>query len=166
MSTSEQSPRHLKGATQRPDAASASAPLVAQTATRSASRPAPATPADEQRPAPQAAPVVAKTSQPTSAAEIVPAAAAIAATASTAEIITVDVRNGSAPEPRTGRATALASTHEDFTGRRRLGGRLLQQAGNLVRGERVSLAEAAGLPENVTVQAVIGGRTITKSIQL
>jgi hypothetical protein len=50
--------------------------------------------------------------------------------------------------------------------RRRLGGRLLQQAGNLVRGERVSLAEVTGLPENVTVRATVAGHSLTKSIQL
>jgi hypothetical protein len=62
--------------------------------------------------------------------------------------------------------STMATTAEAPEERRRLGGRLLQQAGNLVRGERVSLAEAAGLPENVTVRATIAGRILTKSIQL
>ncbi|MBX0289572.1 hypothetical protein K3G63_03935 [Hymenobacter sp. HSC-4F20] len=42
---------------------------------------------------------------------------------------------------------------------------LLRQARNAVKGERVSLTEA-GLPESVTVQAHVAGRTLTKTIQL
>ncbi|MBC8081769.1 MAG: hypothetical protein H7Z21_01035 [Hymenobacter sp.] len=49
--------------------------------------------------------------------------------------------------------------------RRSLGGVLLRQARHAVRGERVSLAET-GLPETVTVQARVAGRTLTKVIQL
>ena len=50
--------------------------------------------------------------------------------------------------------------------RRGLGSRLLLQAGHLVRGERLSLAEATGLLETVTVHATIAGRHLSKSIQL
>jgi hypothetical protein len=60
-------------------------------------------------------------------------------------------------------ATASAEAPDEG---RRLGGRLLQQAGRLVRGERVSLAEATGLPETVTIRATVGRRSLTKSIQL
>jgi len=49
--------------------------------------------------------------------------------------------------------------------RRSLGGILLRQARNVVRGDRVSLAET-GLPETVTVEAHVAGRTLTKVIQL
>ena len=84
----------------------------------------------------------------------------------TGELITVDVRNGGEPAARSNRVISLAWAREEPEGRRRLGSRLLQQAGHLVRGERVSLAEATGLPENVTVRATIGGRILTKSIQL
>ncbi|AMR26203.1 hypothetical protein A0257_03250 [Hymenobacter psoromatis] len=49
--------------------------------------------------------------------------------------------------------------------RLRLGG-LLRQADHLVHGEPVSLAEATGLPESLTVQARLGGRTISRTIQL
>jgi hypothetical protein len=44
----------------------------------------------------------------------------------------------------------------------RLGG-LLRQADRLVHGE---LAEATGLPESVTLQARLGGRVVSKTIQL
>jgi hypothetical protein len=83
---------------------------------------------------------------------------------STADLITVEVRNGQEARPH--RLPILTAAAETSTERRRLGDRLLQQAGNLMRGERVSLAEAAGLPQNVTVHATIAGRSLTKSIQL
>ena len=63
-------------------------------------------------------------------------------------------------------AAVAAAAAEPAEGRRRLGGRLLQQAGHLVRGERVSLAEITGLPENLTLQATVAGRSLTKTIQL
>jgi hypothetical protein len=47
----------------------------------------------------------------------------------------------------------------------RLGG-LLRQADRLVHGEQVSLADATGLPETVTLQARLGGRVVSKTIQL
>jgi hypothetical protein len=102
---------------------------------------------------------------PASAPEIVTAVAAPAPSlASAGEVITVDVRNGADPEARPTAAirTALAEAATE----RRLGGRLLRQAGHLVRGERISLAEIAGLPETVTVEATVAGRKLTKSIQL
>jgi hypothetical protein len=71
--------------------------------------------------------------------------------------IEVEVRRSAAPAV----ATATAAPARQ----RSLGGVLLRQARNAVRGERVSLAEA-GLPETVTVQAHVAGRTLTKVIQL
>ena len=59
-------------------------------------------------------------------------------------------------------ATAAAAPADR---QRSLGGILLRQARNAVRGDRVSLAQA-GLPETVTVQAHVAGRTLTKVIQL
>jgi len=35
-----------------------------------------------------------------------------------------------------------------------------------MHGESVSLAEATGLPESLTVQARLGGRLVSKTIQL
>ncbi|UOQ95997.1 hypothetical protein MUN81_12060 [Hymenobacter sp. 5317J-9] len=156
---SEQLPRHLKGTARRLDAATEQAPLVARAATRPAPQPAPATPADELGNAPATAPVVAAQTTPTATPEIVPVGAT--------ELITVDVRTGSAPASRLAQVTTSAVASSEVAGeRRRLGGRLLQQAGHLVRGERVSLAEVAGLPDNVTVRATVAGRTVSKSIQL
>jgi hypothetical protein len=43
---------------------------------------------------------------------------------------------------------------------------LLRQADHLVHGEAVSLADATGLPETVTVQARLGGRLVSRTIQL
>ena len=79
------------------------------------------------------------------------------------EVIEVEVRRGGArPTP------AVAAVAEEApaapTRRRglRLGG-LLHQADRLVHGE---LAEATGLPETVTLQARLGGRVVSKTIQL
>jgi hypothetical protein len=60
---------------------------------------------------------------------------------------------------------AVAAADVANNSRRSLGGILLRQARNAVRGERVSLTET-GLPETVTVQARVGNRTLTKVIQL
>ena len=166
LAASEQSPRYLQGVNRRPDAAPAPTPLVARAAVRPATRPAATAPADEQLPTTQSAQAVAIAPKPAPAAEIVPARAVPAPSVATGELITVDVRNGGEPAARSNRAVSLAWAREEPEERRRLGGRLLQQAGHLVRGERVSLAEATGLPENVTVRATIGGRILTKSIQL
>ncbi|WP_035560621.1 hypothetical protein [Hymenobacter sp. IS2118] len=162
MSAAGQSPRYVQGTNRQPDAATQTAPLVARVATRPPAPTQPTAP-DETRPTPETG--LANLSKSVPAAEIVPAGAVPATSlASAGELITVDVRNGGEPVARPGKTSgsALAAVKEP----RRLGGRLLQQAGNLVRGERVSLAEATGLPQNVTLQATIGGRTITKSIQL
>lgn len=59
-------------------------------------------------------------------------------------------------------ATVATTSQED---RRPRLGSLLQQARNVVRGDKLSLTEA-GLPEMVTVQARVGHRTLTKVIQL
>lgn len=66
---------------------------------------------------------------------------------------------------RSAETVAVASADTEGNSRPRLGGILLRQARNAVRGERVSLAET-GLPETVTVQARVGNRTLTKVIQL
>ncbi|MBG8554776.1 hypothetical protein [Hymenobacter guriensis] len=57
---------------------------------------------------------------------------------------------------------ALAAAAPDR--RPRLGG-ILRQVRNAVRGDQVNLADA-GLPETLTVQARVAGRTLTKTIQL
>lgn len=161
-----QSPRRPRGTSRQPDAAAA-APLVARTTAPSHT---PTPPADEPAPAPAVA--VAHTPAPTStpAGEIVPAAAPFPATASaaalaaTATLITVDVRDGAARRPSlaTAVATAAAATEE----RLGLGGRLLRQVVHAVRGERLSLSEVTGLPKNLTLEATIAGRRVSKSIQL
>ncbi len=167
MAAAGPSLRHPLGTNRRPDAAAGHRPLVARTTPRPAPTLAPPTAADEPQPAPKPAAVstLALSPKPTPAAEIVPAPpAAISGLALASEVITVDVRKGAARPAKTA-GPALAET-EAPAERRRLGGRLLQQAGHLVRGERVSLAEATGLPENVTLRATVAGRSITKSIQL
>ncbi len=85
-----------------------------------------------------------------------------------AGIIEVDVRRG--PEPSRPAAPVVVATAPspaaDQPRRRlRLGG-LLRQADHLVHGEPVSLAEATGLPESLTMQARLGSRTVSKTIQL
>ncbi|WP_046242582.1 hypothetical protein [Hymenobacter terrenus] len=165
MSAAGPSPRHLKGTNRQPDAATGQAPLLARTTPHAATQPPRPTAADEQLPAPATAVAV----NPTPAPEIVPAQPIPAPSlASTGELITVDVRNGATPTapPTKVLSTALAAAQAPRGERRRLGSRLLQQAGHLVRGERVSLAEVTGLPETVTVRATVAGRSVTKSIQL
>ena len=170
MAASGQSPRHPMSTTRQPDAAADHRSLVARTATQTANRPTPNYPtaADEQRPA--IAPAVAVAPKIAPAAEIVPALPTIPAAASLAsagELITVDVRNGGNPAGRTTKTTSTAlAAAEIIEERRGLGGRLLRQAGHLVRGERVSLAEVTGLPENLTLRATVAGRSVSKSIQL
>lgn len=158
-----QSPRQQTGTSRQPDAAATRSSLVAGSTPRT---PRPAA-ADEPRKTAETAPAVAAATQTrVPAPEIVPAGA-VPATGLASELITVDVRTGSDPVARPAKTvgTALAGLAEPAE-RRRLGGRLLQQAGNLVRGERVSLAEVTGLPENVTLRATVAGRSVTKSIQL
>ena len=154
-----QSPRHPLGSTRQPDAAAPSPSLVARTTVPLAA-PAPARnpAADEPHLNAAPAPVLAQASTPTPTAEIVPAGA----------LITVDVRSGTVPAARSIRRALsdVASANAEPAERRGLGGRLLQQAGHLVRGERMSLAEVANLPENITLNATIAGRRVSKSIQL
>lgn len=91
----------------------------------------------------------------------------------TPEIIEVDVRRGpgaNRPAEYTPVAPAVVAVAEVTPNptrrpRLRLGG-LLRQADRLVHGEGVNLAEATGLPETVTVQARLGGRLVSKTIQL
>lgn len=81
------------------------------------------------------------------------------------EVIEVEVRRGAArPAPAAETAVADATPAPARRGLRL--GRLLRQADHLVHGEPVSLAEATGLPETMTVQARLGGRLISKTIQL
>ncbi|MDO7847480.1 hypothetical protein Q5H92_14005 [Hymenobacter sp. M29] len=153
----EQSSRHLKGTNRPLDATTDQAQSVARTTTPPAAHPATSA-ADEHRKTLENAPVVAQVTKPTPTVEIVPA--------TSSGLITVDVRNGDAPARASQTiASALAEAAAPAE-RRGLGGRLLQQAGHLVRGERLSLAEATGLPENVTLRATIAGRHVSKSIQL
>ena len=155
----QQSPRRPQGISRQPDAAAASAPLVART---TAQPNAPTQPADE--PAPAMASAKLPSSTPAPAGEIVPAATPSPAVLAAANLITVDVRNGAARRPSLAAAvaTAAAATAE----RQGLGGRLLRQVGHAVRGERISLSEVTGLPENLTLEANIAGRRVSKSIQL
>jgi hypothetical protein len=93
-------------------------------------------------------------------------AVAPAAPAATPEIIEVDVRRGSARPTPTPPVVAVADAAPAPARRGlRLGG-LLRQADHLVHGEAVSLADATGLPETVTVQARLGGRLVSRTIQL
>lgn len=82
------------------------------------------------------------------------------------EVVEVDVRRG--PEPSRPTPAPVVAAAEPAPNRRprlRLGG-LLRQADHLVHGEPVSLAEATGLAETVTVQARFGGRVVSKTVQL
>jgi hypothetical protein len=88
--------------------------------------------------------------------------------AATPEIIEVEVRRGTARPTPAPVAVAVADATPVAPARRRglrLGG-LLRQADHLVHGESVSLAEATGLPETVTLQARLGGRLVSRTIQL
>ncbi len=132
--------------------------------TRSAASPKPLA----SQPAPEAIAALApktqpeRTSEPTVAAtpepRQLPVLAALAATPAPTGPIEVEVRRS----PPAAVATAAAAPADR---QRSLGGILLRQARNAVRGDRVSLAQA-GLPETVTVQAHVAGRTLTKVIQL
>ncbi|WP_210515470.1 hypothetical protein [Hymenobacter terricola] len=168
MAAPGQSPRHPLGTNRELDAAAGNSPLVAHTTAPSAAHPAPTLPTapDEQRPSTPTTSAVVATATPVPAPEIVPARPIPApSVANAGELITVDVRSGAAPAARPTKIFSAATAPAPDE-RRGLGGRLLQQAGHLVRGERVSLAEATGLPENVTLRATVAGRSLTKSIQL
>jgi hypothetical protein len=111
--------------------------------------------------------------QPTPARAATPALAErpgplVVAMTSAPEIIEVEVRRGAAPASPTPAPVVALAEAEPAPARRprlRLGG-LLRQADRLVHGESVSLAEATGGPETVTVQARLGGRTLSKTIRL
>ncbi|TYZ08384.1 hypothetical protein FY528_13115 [Hymenobacter lutimineralis] len=123
-----------------PNTSAISAPAVA-VASRPDTQPeryqsAPATPAPEQTL------IASATPSPTTAAPVGP--------------IEVEVhRQAETP-------VALAAAAPDR--RPRLGG-ILRQVRNAVRGDQVSLVDA-GLPETLTVQARVAGRTLSKTIQL
>lgn len=110
-------------------------------------------------------------SQPLPALPAAPAPAAhpslpVVAMTSAPEVIEVEVRRGAAPaSPAPAPVVAATESGPTRRPRLRLGG-LLRQADHLVHGEPVSLAEATGLAETVTVQARFGGRTLSKTIQL
>ena len=128
-----------------------------------AARPAPA-------PAPQSAGTVALTPRPDAAGEarLAPASLPAPALASSAGTIEVEVRPGSVARPS--QATAAAFGPADRRGSRagRVLGGLLRQATNLVQGEPLNLADATGKGPSQTLllQARVGSRTLSKSIQL
>ncbi|WP_223649778.1 hypothetical protein [Hymenobacter psoromatis] len=98
--------------------------------------------------------------------ETPPQAIAAAVPIAPAGIVEVDVRRG--PEPTRPAPTPTVAATEPRPERRprlRLGG-LLRQADRLAHGEGVSLADATGPAESLTVQARIGGRLVSKTIQL
>lgn len=164
-------PRRRQGLRTLPKAGTNATALLARMAARAKALPTQARPAaaDEQSRAIGQAPVVATSPLPQPATEIVPARLVPAPGLTNADgLITVDVRNGDAPVSRPAKRVdaALASLDEAPAERRRLGARLLQQAGHLARGERVNLAEAVGLPESLTLRATVAGRRLSKSIQL
>jgi hypothetical protein len=86
------------------------------------------------------------------------------------QVIEVEVRRGgrpvASPEPVVAAAAAPAEA-PDAPQRPhfRLSG-LLRQASHALHGEQVSLAEATGLPETVTVQAHLGDRVLSRTIRL
>ncbi len=80
--------------------------------------------------------------------------------ASLATAIEVDVRPGGSPKPAVDAPPASAPT-----GRHLLTG-LLKQASHLARGERLTLAQDAGLPDSLFLQARLAGHTLTRIIQL
>jgi hypothetical protein len=83
------------------------------------------------------------------------------------EIIEVDVRRGAAPAAVAPPVVAAVADATPAPTRRRLRlGGLLRQADHLVHGESVNLAEATSVSETVTLQARLGGRLLSKTIQL
>jgi len=112
-------------------------------------------PASQPTPTPPTVPVLAERTGPP-----------VVAMTSAPEVIEVEVRRGAAPASLAlAPVVAAAEPAPIRRPRLRLGG-LLRQADHLVHGEPVSLAEATGLAETVTVQARFGGRTLSKTIQL
>ena len=105
--------------------------------------------------------------QPTVAAAT-PTAPALAATTAPMGLVEVEVRRGpeaARPAPTPASAVAAAEPRPERRPRLRLGG-LLRQADRLAHGESVSLADATGPAESLTVQARIGGRLLSKTIRL
>jgi len=82
------------------------------------------------------------------------------------DVIEVEVRRGPAPGQAVAPASVAATAPAEARRPRLRLGDLLRQADHLVHGEPVRLAEATGLAETVTVQARLGGRTLSKTIQL
>jgi len=153
--------RLLKQANRQPDATTQQPALVAKN-----DRPAPLAPGADEHRTSQEAPAVATVAQ----APVVASSAAPAPNANAPapdEVISVDVRHGG-PAPAVAAAAKAASVANanDASRRLRLGQRLLAQANSLVRGDGFSITQAAGLPDNVTIRAVIAGRPVTKSIEL
>ena len=135
-----------------------------------ARRPASSQPTNPQRPDADAGELAAtsKRKAPASPPEPTdqPTVAAATPLAAPMGIVEVEVRRGPettrpAPTP----TVAAAEPQPERRPRLRLGG-LLRQADRLVHGEAVSLAEATGPAESLTVQARIGGRLLSKTIQL
>lgn len=124
------------------------------------------TAADERLQSSGAGPTVAATLPPLPPPTTTATAAGLARRG---DLITVDVRNGADPgarpvladDARRAGTTAAAPAESQ-----RLGGRLLHQAGHLLRGERLNLAEVTGLAETLTLRATVAGRRLTKTIQL
>ncbi|MCC2544816.1 hypothetical protein LJY25_00030 [Hymenobacter sp. BT175] len=152
-----------KPATKREVAPSSQLASLASTAAPASGKKSAATQATSQ---PASSSALAATSAPTypeRGAEPVPANSfaaqpdAAVAPALPAGPIEVEIRRDPTP------ATTVASAEEPA--RRTRFGAVLKQAHNALRGEQVSLAEA-GLPESLTVQARVGSRTLTKTIQL
>jgi hypothetical protein len=82
------------------------------------------------------------------------------------EVVEVEVRRGPDPsQPATALVVAAAEPTPARRPRLRLGG-LLRQADHLVHGEPLSLAEATSPSETLTVQARLGGRTVSRTIRL
>ncbi|NML64840.1 hypothetical protein HHL22_06440 [Hymenobacter sp. RP-2-7] len=154
---------------------SSSSPVARTAALRrpaTAHRPAAALPPTTPQPDAAADPQLAlggrktPSSQPTTQ----PAASVLAAASPQLQVIEVEVRRGNrpaaSPEPVVA-ALGPAANETAAEPRRhlRLGG-VLRQAGHALRGEPVSLAEATGLPETVTVQAHLGDRVLSRTIRL
>lgn len=93
---------------------------------------------------------------------------AIASAATDApEVIEVDVRRGPAPPVVAAPAILVLADAAPSPARRRLRlGGLLRQADHLVHGESVNLAEATSPSETLTLHARLGGRVLSKTIQL
>ena len=136
-----------------------------------AARPAPA------NPAPQTAAALVPTARPDAAGPALASTPVPAPDlASPAGTIEVEVRPGGQQARASQSALAAAnapadqpSAETDRPGRRtgRVLAGLLRQAGHLVQGQALSLAEATGHPtQTLTLNARLAGRSLSKSIQL